>query len=523
MNQAIVILVILLMILLGNGCGKNSQNNEKSSVDTDASVPEYAYVSQTGGETTPPYQSKSSQAFSQPVEGLTAEDFERHMEGDAAFETQFVTGPDLTQPKVDGLGPTFNNDSCGSCHPQDGRGQLPDVPTEQTSVKLGPDASVFLRISIENPTILNQEKSKDNCFGAPEPVPGFSDQLFHRGIVALRPESPGTGQADVWMSFEYFEEKFNDGESITLRKPVFKIVNPYDSPGDEANSRLLQEDVKTSPRVGLPIFGLGLLEAIKEEDILALADENDADGDGYSGRPNYVCDIEKVKAGAGNAISLGRFGWKANTPSVLHQSLGALRGDIGITNFAFLEESIQGTPLYEDYLLTQESVSQEENTPEVSDEFANTLVFYTQTLAVPTRRNIDDSEVIQGAALFAKAECDTCHHPSFTTGEHPSIPTLSHQKIYPFSDMLLHDMGEELADGREDFEANGREWKTRPLWGIGLTQIVNPAATFLHDGRARTLMEAIMWHGGEAEPSREIVRQMSKKERQALIKFLESL
>ncbi|HND17389.1 MAG TPA: di-heme oxidoredictase family protein, partial [Saprospiraceae bacterium] len=149
--------------------------------------------------------------------------------------------------------------------------------------------------------------------------------------------------------------------------------------------------------------------------------------------------------------------------------------------------------------------------------------FYTQSLGVPKRRNWADAEVRQGKTLFTKIQCDACHKPKFVTGQHPEYPFLSNQTIYPYTDLLLHDMGEALADNRPDFEASGREWRTPPLWGIGLTKTVGSHTNFLHDGRARNLEEAILWHGGEAEKSKEAFRKMSKTERTALIRFIESL
>jgi len=320
---------------------------------------------------------------------------------------------------------------------------------------------------------------------------------------------------------------------------VFQIRNPYDNPGEVPAagvtpvSRLLQSDVAISPRMSPPMYGLGLLEAIPESDILALADPNDADKDGISGRPNWVFDPVKQAQDDTEPRSLGRFGWKASTPSVLVQAAGAYRDDIGITNYLFTTESIAGTPLYDSYRTTHpDDDGQAAQGYEVSEEVVKQVVFYSNTLAVPARRNVDDTQVRHGAALFDNAKCTGCHHPSFVTGTHPgiwgpsgssSVDAVKAQRIYPFTDMLLHDMGEGLADGRTDYAANGHEWKTRPLWGIGLTQTVNGLSGFLHDGRARTLEQAILWHGGEAEAAKERFRTMSASDRAALIAFLKSL
>lgn len=504
--------------------------------DETQALPAYAHVVMLGGDTSDPSASNSSHGFSAPAANLEAAELDLHMEGDANFEVSFVAAPSATQPERDGLGPVFNNTSCNSCHQRDGRG-TPPAYTE-TFTALGANESLFLRISVEDDTTPVCESQADPAYAngwcAPQAVPGFGDQLFHRGVAALRPAGDGSptyrGLADVY--YRYTEETvtYADGTTVTLRRPVFEIASPYDAPDETSQtasptSALLQPQVHYGARIGQPVFGLGLLEAIPEADILALADPDDSDGDGISGRPNFVYDRVKDLAGDPDPVSLGRFGWKANTPSVEVQSLGALVGDIGITNPLFPQESIAGTPLHDAYLADTggtDSGVDPDGSPEAPDGFAESVVFYARTLHVPTRRNVEDPQVLNGARLFSSAGCVACHHPSFTTGDHV-IPALAHQVIYPFSDMLLHDMGEGLADGRRDFLADGREWKTRPLWGIGLTKTVNPAAGFLHDGRARSLEEAILWHGGEAEAARERFRTLSADDRAALIAFLSSL
>ncbi len=519
------LLVASCMLGLLAGC------QDSFELDEEAEVPSYASALKLGGDTTDVDVSPESKGvFAAPAANLSKSNLELHELGDENFEQPFVAAPSDEHPRFDGLGPVSNNKDCAACHPDDGRGSPP--PFTETWKKLGDDESLFLRISIETDDAGYCVPAAVNNYCAPVAVPGFSDQLFHRGLPQLRPDSPGTGQADVYIRYETQEIEYLDGERITLRKPVFQIRNPYDSPGEKPGdntppvSRLFQDDVRAGARIGNHVFGLGLLEAVSEQDILALADEDDADGDGISGRPNRVLDPEKKMSGDPEPVSLGRFGWKANTPSIAVQSLGALRGDIGITNFLFPEESIAGTPLHDDYLSRNpdDTGRDAEGNPEADDEFSDSVVFYIRTLHVPARRNIDDPTVIRGARLFDAAGCAACHHPQFVTRKHPAgIVELENQEIFPFTDMLLHDMGEGLADGRRDFQATGTEWRTPPLWGIGLTKIVNPDAGFLHDGRASTLEEAILWHGGEAETAKENFRTMKKGDRNALIKFLESL
>ena len=256
-----------------------------------------------------------------------------------------------------------------------------------------------------------------------------------------------------------------------------------------------------------PVFGLGLLEAVDESEIIKYADENDANGDGISGKPNYVWNVIK------GTHTLGRFGWKANNPTVLQQTAGAYNEDMGITSYVFPEESSKGQAQYDN----------RNDDPEIPDSILRAVSFYVQTLAVPVRRSADDATVLQGKKLFNDAKCGSCHRPAMQTGVRVDFPEVSNQRIFPYTDLLLHDMGEGLADHRPDFDANGSEWRTAPLWGIGLTQKVNGHNFYLHDGRARSLQEAILWHGGEAETAKNAFKNMSKNDRLALIKFLQSL
>lgn len=522
-------------MLLVSSCGGSSSNNTTTStgftLPDNYPTPSYSSALKSGGETTDPTASSgSSHAFSVPAANLPKDEFDKHVAGDAHFETTFVRAPDINHPQFDGAGPVNNAPKCDTCHQRDGRGTPPKF--SEAFTKLGNSEALFLRISIENEDSANCTPSLSNRYCAPVAVPEFSDQLFHRGELGVRPDSPGTGQADVYVRYVLSEVTFADGEKVTLRKPEFEIRNPYDAinekPGDNTPplSRLLQSDVKAGARIGMPVFGLGLLEAIPESEILSKVDANDANNDGISGRANFVYDPIKALNNDPDPVSLGRFGWKANTPNVMVQSLGALRGDMGVTNFLFPKESIADTALHNTYLTRNpaDTGMNSDGTPEADRTFSEEVTFYAQTLHVPARRDINNPQVLRGAKLFEAAQCAACHTPSYTTGEHPDkIAALSNQTIYPFTDMLLHDMGEGLADGRRDFLADGNEWKTRPLWGLGMTKVVSPLTGFLHDGRAKTITEAILWHGGEAEKSKENFRTMSKSDREALLAFLNSL
>ncbi len=397
--------------------------------------------------------------------------------GNRLFNTNWTTAPASVE-SFDGLGPIFNRVSCSGCHVRDGRGR-PPVDGEDRML------SMLVRLSVPG----------DGPHGGPKAHPTYGDQLGDRAIQGVEPE----GRAVI--EWREVEGEYGDGTPYTLRRPELRFEDLAYGP--------LGDDIMISPRVAPAVFGLGLLEAIPEAAILAGADPEDENGDGISGRPNRVHSI------AADEPALGRFGWKANQPSLRQQNAGAAFGDIGLTTSLFPQENcMEGQVAC--------AAAQTGGAPEVSDEFLDKLTFYTQTLAVPVRRNVDDPEVERGETLFHVAGCAGCHTPTFTTGEH-EVDVLEGQTIHPFTDLLLHDMGEGLADGRPDFAAGGREWRTPPLWGIGLVETVNDHALFLHDGRARGLAEAILWHGGEADAAKEAFRTMDAADRAALIAFLRSL
>lgn len=414
---------------------------------------------------------RGASAFSSAFPDLTEERARVHDIGDNGFGQTFVSAP---APKNPGLGPIFNNVSCTSCHINDGRGK-PPVNGDQLT-------ALLIRLSIQG----------TDAHGGPNPAPGFGVQLQQRAVFGY--------SAEAQVLIDYIEKNYTygDGEAYTLRFPTYRLENPYTP---------LPADLMTSPRIAPPVFGLGLLEAVSDEDILAMADETDANDDGISGKPNYVWNVKQGKR------TLGRFGWKANNPDILQQSAGAYNEDMGITSFVFQDESCKGQAQYDGEI----------HGYEVTDSLLQCVAFYIRTLAVPARRNADDAVVLQGKKLFTEAGCASCHVPRLRTKTDVAFPEISNQVIFPYTDLLLHDMGADLADGRPDFDANGQEWRTPPLWGIGLTRVVNGHQNFLHDGRARTLAEAILWHGGEGTGSREHFRKLSGAERDALIKFLESL
>lgn len=422
----------------------------------------------SGGETTV-YGSYIS-IFQQPAANLTAEEIDLHRKADVAFGDQFVTSPALINA---GLGPLFNQNSCESCHLSNGRSPFPDNSDDLEGF--------LIRISVPG----------EGNHGQPLGAPGFGGQLQTKAVFGKAKEA-----LVIWDEVLQ-QELYADGKSVMLSRPVFHLEDAY---------AVLNPDIMISPRMATPIIGLGLLEAIEESDIHALADPNDADGDGISGHVNLVWDEVNQK------VSIGRFGWKAGNPTLLQQTAGAYKEDMGVTNPLFPIENCIG----------QDQCDSLTDDPEINMDLLKTTAFYTQSLGVPGRRNSDDPVVIRGKELFSTLNCSGCHHPSFKTGEH-EFAFLENQLIFPYTDLLLHDMGEGLADHRPEFMANGQEWRTAPLWGIGLTHVVGAHTRFLHDGRARSIEEAILWHGGEARPSQADFKALPEKDRNALIAFLESL
>jgi CxxC motif-containing protein (DUF1111 family) len=276
--------------------------------------------------------------------------------------------------------------------------------------------------------------------------------------------------------------------------------------------------VLISPRIAPQMAGVGLIDAIAESEILRNAVEQAARPGPIKGRVNRVWDAFAQE------MRIGRFGWKANVATLAHQTAGAFVGDIGITSSRFPDEAC--TRRQKDCLAAPRG-GREGAGPEIDDTTFGHVVFYESTLAPAARRDANDAQVLRGQQLFAQAQCAVCHRPSYVTGEGP-FPALTSskvagQRIWPYSDLLLHDMGEALADHRPDFLANGRQWKTPPLWGIGLIQGVNGHQQLMHDGRANGVLEAVLWHGGEAEGAKQQVQRWSKADREALVKFVESL
>ncbi|EPG66288.1 di-heme oxidoredictase family protein [Leptospira wolffii] len=414
-----------------------------------------------------------------------------------------------------GLGPTFNARSCQGCHSHDGRGAPP------ASGNLNNAIGILIRLS---------KDGTDPTTGGPIGLTNYGLQLNPRGLgcdpsiydsnLDCSPTSiQGTNftppEGAAFVSYSNFpapnypsgSTTYPDGTNVILKKPTYSFT--WNSLfGDPTTG---PEGFHFSPRTAPMIPGLGLLEAIPESTILGWADPSDANSDGISGKANQVWDA------ATSTKVLGRFGWKANEPNLAQQNQGAFLGDIGITSPLF---STDNCPSAQTACLTNASSSAD---PEITVSLANSITFYTKMVGVPARRNVSDPNVIAGKALFTTLGCVACHKPYVQTGTVSGFPELSNQHIKPYTDLLLHDMGADLADGRQDFDANGQEWRTTPLWGLGLIKTVNGHFKLLHDGRANGVEEAILWHGGEATQARQNFQVRSASERAQLIKFLESL
>ncbi|MGR6805896.1 di-heme oxidoreductase family protein [Sphaerotilus natans] len=441
---------------------------------------------QTGGATTVPATGRN--AFSFPLATLDDAERTRFAIGNSFFRRNWVEAPASTTAR-DGLGPHFIARSCGGCHVQDGRGAPPDL-RRRLGAEHEPPVALLMRLSV--PGVGEH--------GGVVPDPVYGDQIDNAAIQGVQPE------ARVRMRTRPIAGRFADGTRYTLQQPIYTLADLAYGP--------LAPGAMLSPRIAPHLAGIGLLDAIPQAEIERNAADQAAAPGPIKGQVNRVWD-----AFAGE-MRVGRFGWKANVATLAHQTAGAFLGDIGITSTHFPSEAC--TPAQQDCRAAPSG-----GTPEIDDETLSHVVFYQATLAPAERRNARDPQVLRGQALFAQAQCATCHRPSYVTSASPfpalTSPKTAGQRIHPYTDLLLHDMGERLADGRPDFAASGRQWKTPPLWGIGLIREVNGHQRLLHDGRADGVLEAILWHGGEAEAARQQVLKMSRAEREALVKFVESL
>jgi CxxC motif-containing protein (DUF1111 family) len=468
-------IIALLLTLVLSGCDDAPRFTEAE--------PDEAM---SGGEAT--VRKSDVNAFSMPSANLSPLRRLDFSVGNSFFRSPWVIAPSTTTAR-DGLGPLFNTNACQNCHIKDGRGHPPE-PGASNAV------SMLVRLSI--PDHASQAELILRAGVLPEPTYGV--QLQDMAVPGVAPEGK------VRVEYDPLTVRFRDGTTVELRRPTLRIT--------QLGYGRMHPEARVSARVAPPMIGLGLLEAIPDAAILANADPDDKRGTGISGRANWVWDDVQQK------ITLGRFGWKAGQPNVNQQNVHAFTGDMGLTTRLRAFDDCTAT---QTDCLAAPNGNGPAGEPEVSDNILRLVEFYTRNLGVPARRNVDDPQVLAGKNLFFQAGCHQCHTPKFTTRTDAAEPELANQVIRPYSDLLLHDMGEGLADNRTEFQANGREWRTAPLWGIGLTGTVSGHTQFLHDGRARNLLEAILWHGGEAQAAQRKVLAYDADQRAALLAFLNSL
>ncbi len=423
-------------MIVAAACGDNASGEERQ-----------------GGDAT--IEDRTADAFSHAISGLDAAQQEQHLLGNGPFAFHW------TPPQ---LGPLFNHDSCIACHVKNGRGLSQIGPSVFGSQGL-------IRVSLDTGT--------PAVPGGQVPVPELGLQLQDHATFGL-PE------VNVDLTWLEHAEQLGDGEIVMLREPQVGVLR--------ANGDPLPVGTRTSYRQAPPLVGLGLLEAVSDAAIDELADPDDADGDGISGRINQAWDTQSM------TTQRGRFGHKASVPKLVEQVAGAFVNDMGLTNQIFPEP---------------------DGMRDVNDQQLAQVAFHVATFGVPAAAP-RDAAASRGRALFDELGCASCHATALETGD-ADVRQLAHQRIHPYTDLLLHDMGDGLADHRPDFLAEGTEWRTPALWGIGLTQLVAPEATFLHDGRARSITEAILWHGGESASAREAFRGAARSDREALLAFLGTL
>lgn len=427
------------------------------------------------------------QAYTLPAPVLDYQEKKIFLQGRSHFKRRWIAP--ITFNGEWGLGPTFIQTRCSECHINNGRGGPPASSTEQL-------ATMLVRLSLPG----------TDAHGGPKLDPNYGDQFQNNALQAQEVDLRYArelvpAEAELYLDWEEKLVTLADGEQVALRKPKLRIEKLAFGP--------LGEGAMLSLRNTQPVFGLGLLEAVAEETLLAIAAEQKKIG--LNGRPNYVWDFVHGK------MAVGRFGWKANQANLMAQTAAAFLGDLGVTS-RYLR--LNNCPPIQHACRIQDPA----NDPEIIDADMNDFELWLRALAAPARRDMVDPQVRQGEAMFNAAGCAACHTPVLkTAASYPAFPKLANRVFYPYTDLLLHDMGEELADGRPDFAASGRDWRTQPLWGLGLSKQVNGQTGLLHDARARNVTEAILWHGGEGAAARDAFSKMSKAQRAALVRYVEAI
>jgi CxxC motif-containing protein (DUF1111 family) len=422
--------------------------------------------------------------------------------GFSLFRDPWVIAPSSTKDR-DGLGPLFNTRSCISCHSSGGKGPSPVQGVSK------PSALVIRFGSAENGVFSD---------------PVYGDQLQPRAVAithsSIQPNL--LGEAKLQLNYQEIYGEYADGTTYILRQPSYQLTDlAY---GD------LDKRTALSPRFSPVIYGVGLLDAISVQDLLSQEDINDTDEDGISAKYNRVPVVPSHHNTAdfhglveNDAVTgpkgVGRFGHKAKHPSLHQQVAAAFRDDIGITNTSFVPESCstgQTNCQAAAIIVGDQSV-------EIPNKLLDLVTQFNQLMAVPPARNLGSFKAQQGRKLFYQLGCESCHTASYTTDATYPHDSLANQIIWPYTDLALHDMGPGLADNVSEYDANGREWRTPPLWGIGARKNIRSENLYLHDGRAESVAAAILWHGGEAQRSQQNFIQLDQQQRNALLAFLDAI
>ncbi len=406
---------------------------------------------------------------------LGHDDEDKHIRGRSFFNIPWAEAPSATSAR-DGLGPLYSANTCIHCHPNNGAG----IATKNTHIS----RSLVMRLSLKHDENTSKELLEKKGF-IPEPIYG--------GQLSLHSTSNTPYEGRIHVSYEKINGRYDDNTSYELLSPSYTIDNLQYGP--------FHKNVNIAPHIGLALVGLGAIESIEEKDILSQEDIDDRDKDGISGKANWVYNPESKRQ------ELGRFTWKAAASTVKQQAANAAHNDMSLSN-----------PIYPGDNCTD--VQKEcKNAPQGRHEFdlpmdrLDAITFYLKTLRIPRQRKSENFD--KGKKLFNEIGCVKCHTSSYKLSDGNTI--------HPFSDFLLHDMGEELSDGHTMFDAEANEFRTPPLWGIGLYKKVSKKTALLHDGRARSIEEAILWHNGEAKIQKEMFTKLTKEKREYLLEYLKNI
>jgi CxxC motif-containing protein (DUF1111 family) len=511
-NVTVMTLCILSTLLLACSDNVDNENERKaiSSQSTSKSLYSVSLFQQSehkpGGDITT---RRLYASFIYPGAKLSAQQQLDFWSGFSFFRDPWVAAPSATANR-DGLGPLFNTRSCIACHTAGSRAKI-DVPKQGSNEVLPLSLVVRLGSKVAGVT------DSDPIYGGQIQPRSTSYRLLDSSqaskinsntkVKAKVKVKDNVGEAWLKLASETIIGQFDDGQAYELIKPNYQL------------SRLaygqLADNTGISVRLAPNVFGVGLLNAIHRDDLIAQEDINDTNNDGVSAKYNRVINVVNGKT------ELGRFGFKAKQPNLHQQVAAAFRDDIGITNSSFSEDSCT-----EQQVICQQASragGHHRNNLEIPDNRLDITVTFNELLGVPPARNLDNKIIQQGRTHFYQLNCQQCHTPSYITDKNYPVQALANQTIWPYTDLALHDMGADLADGVFEFDATGTEWRTPPLWGIGLQKKITGQQRFLHDGRARTISEAILWHGGEAEVSQQAYKALSENQRLALIKFIRAI